>query len=99
MAHMNICILYYKASTAGSVECNSAYLAAATRLLAEFRRTAPAIPIYREAAQRLKQDSVRADVGSEKDTSYSELEERENGLGSSQGCGIRKPAGTSSVVA
>ena len=53
LAHLNCGQLFYRASEAGSVECATAYLAATARLMAEFRRTALALPAYREAAQRL----------------------------------------------
>jgi hypothetical protein len=98
MAHMNIGLLYFKASTAGSTECTTSYLAASARLLGELRRTALALPIYIEAAQRLKPSG--AEVNSEKNTPDSELDKREKRLGSSQeSCEIRNPTGTSGVVA
>jgi hypothetical protein len=53
LAHMNTGLLFHRAAAAGSVECAAAYLAAVTRLMAEFRRTAISLPAYREAARRL----------------------------------------------
>jgi hypothetical protein len=98
MAHMNIGIMYFKASTAGSMECATSYLAASARLLGELRRTALALPIYIEAAQRLKPGG--AQVSSEKNRSDSELDEREKRLGSSQKArGIENPAGNSRIIA
>jgi hypothetical protein len=53
LAHLNTGLLFHRASAAGSVEVAAAYLAAVTRLMAEFRRTALALPAYREAVRRL----------------------------------------------
>jgi hypothetical protein len=54
LAHLNIGQLFGKASAATSVECSSAYLAATTRLMAEFRRTALAVPAYLVAVRGLE---------------------------------------------
>jgi hypothetical protein len=54
LAHMNTGLLFHRASASGSAECATAYLAAATRLMAELRRTALALPAYREAVRRLE---------------------------------------------
>jgi hypothetical protein len=100
MAHMNIGLLYYKASTAGSVECSSSYLAAAARLLGELRRTALALPLYIEGALRLKQGEAQVEESSEKNRSDSELDKSGKVVGESQEArGIGKPAGSSRVTA
>ena len=78
LAHLNCGQLFYKASTASSVECASAYLAATTRLMAEFRRTALALPAYREAVQRIERVGDPAESCPEKITCDSELEELEH---------------------
>jgi hypothetical protein len=75
LAHLNCGQLLHKASEAGTVECASAYLGATARLMAEFRRTALALPAYREAAQRLDRCTDEASANSGKIASDSELEE------------------------
>ncbi len=78
LAHLNCGQLFYKASSASSVECASAYLAATTRLMAEFRRTALALPAYREAAQRIERGADPSESCPEKITCDSELREVEH---------------------
>ncbi len=74
LVHLNCGQLFFKASTAGSLESASAYLAAVTRLLAEFRRSALALPAYREAVQRIERGAGPAQAYQGKDTGDSELE-------------------------
>ena len=78
LAHLNCGQLFYKASSANSVECASAYLAATTRLMAEFRRTALALPAYREAARRIEQGAGSTDTCPEKSTRDIELQEADD---------------------
>ena len=75
LAHLNCGQLFYKASSASSVECASAFLVASTRLMAEFRRTALALPAYREAVLRLERGPELAASAQEKITSDSKLQE------------------------
>ena len=77
LAHLNIGQLFGRASSASSVECAAAYLAATTRLMAEFRRSALALPAYREAVQRLERSPDLAALAEEKLTCDSELQEVE----------------------
>jgi hypothetical protein len=79
LAHLNIGQLFGKVSSASSVECAGAYLAASTRLMAEFRRSAMAIPAYREAMQRLERGPDPAEPCREKNTCDSELQLEEVG--------------------
>jgi hypothetical protein len=75
LAHLNCGQLLRQASEAGTVECASAYLAATARLMAEFRRTALALPAYREAAQRLDRCTDDPSASPGKNASDNELEE------------------------
>jgi hypothetical protein len=74
LAHLNICQLCGKASSESSVQCATAYLAASTRLMGEFRRTALALPAYREAVQRLEGGVAAAEECPRKKDSDSELQ-------------------------
>jgi hypothetical protein len=74
LAHLNVGQLLGKASSASSVECSAVYLAATARLLAEFRRTALALPAYREAVQRLEGGVASAEKCPRKKTSDTELQ-------------------------
>ncbi len=77
-AHLNIGHLFGKSSSANSTESAEAYLSAATRLMGEFRRSAQAIPAYREAVQRLEQGADTEGPCQEKSPSDSELLESED---------------------
>jgi hypothetical protein len=77
LAHLNIGQLFGKASAANSVEVSSTYLAAATRLMAEHRRTSLALPVYREAALRLELGADPAGSCPEKKTCDTKLQDRE----------------------
>jgi hypothetical protein len=78
IAHLNVGQLFGKASAATSVECSSAYLAAATRLMAEHRRTSLALTVYREAALRLERDADPPRTCPEKVTCDSKLQNRKD---------------------
>jgi hypothetical protein len=78
LAHLNVGQLFSKASTTSSVECSSAYLAAAIRLMAEYRRTSLALPAYREAALRLERGPDLAESCQEITSSDSELHDRKD---------------------
>lgn len=99
LAHLNCGQLFYKASSASSVECASAYLAATTRLMAEFRRTALALPAYREAVRRIEQGAGPAESCQEKITSDSELEEVEHSHESSRPFRPHGHAGNAGAIA
>jgi hypothetical protein len=53
LAHLNMGLLHCKASNSGSVECATAYSGAASRWMAEFRRSAIALQAYRAASRQL----------------------------------------------
>jgi hypothetical protein len=78
LVHLNIGQLFGKAASANSLECAGAYLAATTSLMGEFRRTALAVPAYREAVQRLERGPDPAEPCHEKNSSDSELHDRED---------------------
>jgi hypothetical protein len=99
LAHLNLGQLFGKASSANSVECASAYLAATTRLMGEFRRTALALPAYREAVQRLERGPELAASAQEKITSDSELQEVEHPDESSRGSRPQEHAGNARAIA
>jgi hypothetical protein len=99
LAHLNCGQLFYKASAANSVECASAYLAATTRLMAEFRRTALALPAYREAMQRLERGPEPAESCQEKTWPDSELPESEHSHESSSPSGSYGQARSTKAVA
>jgi len=99
LAHLNSGQLFYKASSASSVECAAAYLAATTRLMAELRRTALALPAYREAMQRLERGLEPAESRQENITSDSELPESEHSHESSNPFGSYGQARSTRAVA
>jgi hypothetical protein len=78
LAHLNCGQLFYKSSAVNSIECASAYLAATTRLMAEFRRTALALPAYREAVRRLERSDAPVAPSKEKSAPDGKLQEVEN---------------------
>jgi hypothetical protein len=78
LAHLNTGRLFYKASTAGSVECATAYLAAISRLMGEIRRTSLALPAYREAALRVERQAHGSEWSPGKVTCDSEIEDGED---------------------
>jgi hypothetical protein len=53
LAHLNIGMLQFKAANSRSIECEGVYLAAAARLMGEFRRSAIALQALRAASIRL----------------------------------------------
>jgi hypothetical protein len=79
LAHLNCGQLFYKASAVNSIECAAAYLAATTRLMGEFRRTALALPAYREAMRRLEADTEPSGPSEKSHLQDGELQEVEDG--------------------
>jgi hypothetical protein len=57
LAHWNTGVLHAKASNSGSVETAGVYLAAAARLLGEFRRSSLGLQAFRAAARQLSQQT------------------------------------------
>ncbi len=99
LAYLNIGQLFGKASSATSVECASAFLAATTRLMGEFRRTALALPAYREAVQRLERDHGLLETSPEKLTGDGELQDVEHTDESSSTFGAHEHGKTTKAIA
>jgi hypothetical protein len=56
LAHLNVGLLQYKATNAGTIQATAAYASASARLIAEFRRSALALQAYRLSSRQLAND-------------------------------------------